>query len=424
MRGAFAVPQSPQTAVTVAYPAAQAAANLNVVLVGWGDAVAHTIAISDSRGNTYQLAVGPTLGTAGGSPAAQSIYYAKNIAAGTNSVTATFSPAAAWVDIRVLEYSGIDTVNPLDVAVAGAGVSKTSSSGAVTTTFATDLLVAGNDVATNTTGAGTGFTLRFKTNPNGDIAQDRVVTAVGSYTATAPMSSSGDWVMQMAAFRAATLSSDTTPPTAPSGLGATAASSSQVNLAWTAATDDVGVTGYLVERCPGAGCNGFAQIGTATGTTFDTTGLAGATSYRYRVRATDAAGNLSAFSNVASATTPVAPDTTPPGAPTGLGATAVAPTQINLAWTAATDDVGVTGYLVERCAGAGCTDFAQMATPARTTFADPGLSPATSYSYRVRATDAAGNLGPYSNVASATTPYVRTPRRRRAVGPRGHGRLG
>ena len=154
VRGAYAVPQSPQTAVTVAFPAAQAAGNLNVVIVGWGDAVAHTIAISDSRGNTYQLAVGPTLSTAGGSPAAQSIYYAKNIAAGSNSVTATFSPAADWVDLRVLEYSGIDTVNPLDVAVAGAGVSNTSSSGAVTTTFATDLLVAGNDVATNTTGAG------------------------------------------------------------------------------------------------------------------------------------------------------------------------------------------------------------------------------------------------------------------------------
>src|SRR3989475_12821830 len=44
---------------------------------------------------------------------------------------------------------------------------------------------------------------------------------------------------------------DTPPPTAPSNLTATAASSSQINLAWTASSDDVGVAGYLVERCQG-----------------------------------------------------------------------------------------------------------------------------------------------------------------------------
>ena len=64
---------------------------------------------------------------------------------------------------------------------------------------------------------------------------------------------------------------------------------------------------------------------------------------------------------------PPAPDTTPPSAPTGLTATAVGPTQINLAWTASTDNVGVTGYRVERCQGAGCTTFAQVATPTGTT---------------------------------------------------------
>src|SRR5207245_2508577 len=104
---------------------------------------------------------------------------------------------------------------------------------------------------------------------------------------------------------------DTTPPTAPSNLTATAASSSQINLAWTASTDDVGVAGYLVERCQGSGCTGFAQVATVAGTTYNDTGLAAATGYSYRVRATDAAGNLSGYSNTASATTP-APITRPP----------------------------------------------------------------------------------------------------------------
>src|SRR5437899_8680051 len=137
---------------------------------------------------------------------------------------------------------------------------------------------------------------------------------------------------------------------------------------------------------------------------YNDTGLAAATSYSYRVRATDAAANLSGYSITASATTLAAPDTTPPTAPSNLTATAASSSQINLAWTASSDDVGVAGYLVERCQGSGCTGFAQVATVAGTTYNDTGLAAAASYSYRVRATDAAGNLSGYSNTASATTP--------------------
>src|SRR6185369_7209285 len=104
--------------------------------------------------------------------------------------------------------------------------------------------------------------------------------------------------------------------------------------------------------------------------------------------------------------TPAPPvlDTVAPSAPGTLSATASGSTQVNLAWGAATDNVGVTGYRVERCAGNGCTSFAQIATPTGTSFSDTALSAATSYSYRVRAADAAGNLGSYSNTAGATTP--------------------
>jgi hypothetical protein len=100
---------------------------------------------------------------------------------------------------------------------------------------------------------------------------------------------------------------DTTPPTAPSNLTATAASSTQINLSWTASTDYVGVTGYQIQRCQGASCTGFAQVGTTTtATTFNDTTLTASTSYSYRVSASDAAGNVSAFSNTASATTQAA----------------------------------------------------------------------------------------------------------------------
>src|SRR5271169_1311607 len=98
------------------------------------------------------------------------------------------------------------------------------------------------------------------------------------------------------------------------------------------------------------------------------------------------------------------PDTIPPSTPANLTATATLATQINLSWTASTDNVGVTGYKVERCSGAACANFVQIATPAATTFNDTGLTASTSYSYRVRANDAAGNNSGYSNTASATTP--------------------
>jgi chitodextrinase len=141
----------------------------------------------------------------------------------------------------------------------------------------------------------------------------------------------------------------------------------------------------------------------STTTSFSDTGLAAGTTYRYRVHATDAAGNVGANSSIVTASTQAVADTTPPIAPTGLSATAASSAQINLAWTASTDNIGVTGYLVERCQGVGCATFAQIATPAGTSFSDTGLAMSTSYSYRVRATDAAGNLGAYSTVASATT---------------------
>jgi len=184
---------------------------------------------------------------------------------------------------------------------------------------------------------------------------------------------------------------------------ATAVSATQINLSWTASTDNVGVTGYKIERCSGASCSSFSQINTATGTTFSDAGLAASTSYSYRVRAADAAGNLSSFSLTATASTTAAPDTTPPSAPTNLMATAASATQINLSWTASADNVGVTGYKIEHCQGAGCSNFAQINTATGTTFSDAGLAASTSYSYRVRASDAANNLSMFSNTATAST---------------------
>lgn len=91
-------------------------------------------------------------------------------------------------------------------------------------------------------------------------------------------------------------SPDTQPPTAPTGLTATPTSSSSISLAWRAATDNVGVVAYRVLR------NG-AQVGTTSATSYTDSGLAPATTYSYAVTAVDAAGNVSASSASAQATT-------------------------------------------------------------------------------------------------------------------------
>jgi hypothetical protein len=217
VQGNYAAPQSPLTAVTVKYPAAQTAGHLNVVIVGWNDATAQVSSLTDSRGNVYQSAVGPTVLT-GSNPVSQSIYYAKNISAasaGANTVTVKFTAAAYYPDIRILEYSGIDAVSPVDVTAGATGNSTTSSSGAVITKNAKDLLVGANLVWTSTTGPGSGLTQRLLTQ-DGDIAEDRMVTATGSYNANAPLSSAGAWVMQMVAFRAENSSSSSSSAQTPS----------------------------------------------------------------------------------------------------------------------------------------------------------------------------------------------------------------
>ena len=122
--------QASSSAVIVAYPATQTVGDLNVVAVGWGDTTSSEGSVTDSKGNTYTRAVGPTTTTG----LSQSVYYAKNIAAGSNTVTVTFNQAAAYQDVRILEYSGLDPSTPLDVTAAAVGSGTSASSGSASTT--------------------------------------------------------------------------------------------------------------------------------------------------------------------------------------------------------------------------------------------------------------------------------------------------
>jgi len=183
---------------------------------------------------------------------------------------------------------------------------------------------------------------------------------------------------------------DTTPPTAPTALTATFNSiTNAIDLSWTAATDNVAVTGYRIYRD-----GGTAPIITVNGTTFSDAAPLG--THSYAVTAIDAAGNESGLSNIASATVVGSSDVTPPTAPTALTATAnLATSTIALSWTASTDDVAVTGYRVFRDNGT-----TAIATVSGTTFND--TNQLGTHVYAVAAIDAAGNQSALSNSATAT----------------------
>lgn len=185
------------------------------------------------------------------------------------------------------------------------------------------------------------------------------------------------------------LNGDTTLPSAPTNLAATAVSYHQVNLSWTASTDNVGVVGYYVVR------NGVT-IGIAATSSYIDGSVLPASYYSYYVIAYDAAGNRSSNSNTASVTTPAVPDTQPPFPPANLTANAVSSSQINLSWTASTDNVGVVGYYIYR-------GSSKIATVATTSYGDTNLASSTSYTYYVKAYDSAGNVSSSSNLVTVTT---------------------
>jgi chitodextrinase len=219
---------------------------------------------------------------------------------------------------------------------------------------------------------------------------DTGLTAGSTYTYTVTaFDSAGTESNASASVSATTTSSggDTTAPSTPKELSASSISGSQIDLAWTSSTDNVGVAGYKVYR-------DTVEIGTTTTASYSDTGLNDATTYSYTVAAYDAAGNISAQSSAASATTP---DVTAPSIPSGVTATAASSSQIDVSWTASSDNVGVAGYKVFR-------DGVQIATTATTVYSDLGLTSGITYSYTVAAYDAAGNTSLQSSAASATTP--------------------
>lgn len=197
---------------------------------------------------------------------------------------------------------------------------------------------------------------------------------------------------------------DAVAPSAPSNLTAKAASSTKVNLAWAAATDNDAVGGYKVYR-------GAGEIGTSNGTTFLDTSAVGGTTYAYSVKAFDNAGNLSATSNVATVQTPAESTTTSPTTPapapaisiTSYFAEATSGTTASVSWTTNVPSKGTVYYGTSAATMTKSATTSVLATQQRLNLT--GLTKRTTYYYRIVSTDSNGK-----SVTSSMSIF-RTPKR-------------
>lgn len=237
----------------------------------------------------------------------------------------------------------------------------------------------------------------------------------------------------MASFPGQKAGSAPAAPTTPSSLTATPQpSGTQIFLQWNQSLDGDLQISYIVSRCSGVACTNFTVITTtvANAQNFVDSGLQLATSYSYSIQAVDGAGNLSGVSNIATAITPAVPlsltqtqsqvnyankwpldmwsaqsrakvggllaKVLTPTVPGNFVAATISSTEIDLSWTASTEtNVPVSFYTVTINPG---SVIVQISVPA-TTYQDISLTPSTTYTYTISATDIHGNT---SNVASTS----------------------
>ncbi|MCZ8518898.1 fibronectin type III domain-containing protein [Paenibacillus caseinilyticus] len=189
---------------------------------------------------------------------------------------------------------------------------------------------------------------------------------------------------------------DTTAPGAPASLTSPSKTTTTVNLAWTAATDNPGgsgVTGYKVYR------NGtlIATLGNVL--SYQATGLTQSTAYTFTVRAVDAKGNEGPAATLSVTTSAPASDSTAPNVPAQPTLVSKTHNSVTLSWTAVSDNtggVGVTNYIIE-----GGPSAVTVGTVTQTTIT--GLNPSTPYNFTLKARDANGNTSTASPALAVTT---------------------
>lgn len=289
---------------------------------------------------------------------------------------------------------------------ASTGVLPTPTNLIATTASATQINLSWSDNAGNESGylveraAGNGaFSLLAYLSANSQSFSDSGLTANITYKYRVQAMGNGTTTYNSAYSNEATPGGTVSSLGAPTGLTATAATSTQINLVWT--DNATAETGYTVERATGSDTFAvLANLG-ANAQTFSDTGLTAGTVYRYRVQARDNS-STSAYSNEVSATAG-GQSSGILNPPAYLMATCVSECQINLAWT--DNSSGESGYNVERRTEGGAYSIIAYLAADVQSYSDLGLLGGTTYTYRVLARGNGTTIpdSTYSSEASATT---------------------
>lgn len=414
-------PDSPSLSTT--FTSAQVAGNCNLAWVWCSNGVTIS-SVTDTAGNAYSLLTPQVLNSNGAWRVG--IYISNQIKASSagNVVTATFS-AITWCELIIAEYRGVATVSPLDVTTNTSGQNTTTASVAITplTNFDTIIAWIGLHYPTSTPTVPTNYALveTTLTDPGTSWVADRQVstlatnTPVWNWTVANP-----NWTVINIAIKAGV--ADVTKPSVPAIQPVTSATTTSLTVNWSASTDDTTPQNqmvYLVEhRQEPSGS--FVQIAPPPSTTGLTSivdsGLASNTTYTYRVRAQDLAGNISDYplpGNYVQGTTLAASGATPT-VPTNFVVTNRTSNSISLQWLSSTDTDNASNtltYTLQRQTGGGAfsviaTGIAGVATGQNVSYIDSsGLSPSTTYGYQVEAVDPAptNNHSGFTSTLNATT---------------------
>jgi chitodextrinase len=325
--------------------------------------------------------------------------YAVITSSGSCVLTASYSSSVNSA-LVVHEVSGVDTSNPFDASSVQHQDVPTASNGAVTSgTIATSqnnayifavVADAGSNSATYT--AGSGYTPR-QTLTGWFQTADKVQTSAGTASAVFTSSLGYDHpttgVMSLRPSQSQT-PSDTIAPTTPTGLSASAVSTSAINLSWSPSTDNTAVTGYKIYR-------GGVQIGTATTNSYSDTGLSANTTYSYTVSAYDGAGNNSTQSTAVSATTQAVLPVI-----SNLVGSNITTSAITISWDTNVPTNGQVFYGLTTSYGSQSSllDNTTKTTTHSTTLS--GLTPNTTYNFKVTSVDALGNTTSSTNFSFTT----------------------
>ncbi|MFA6961193.1 MAG: fibronectin type III domain-containing protein [Opitutaceae bacterium] len=297
----------------------------------------------------------------------------------TEGVTSYIQAVAGGQSVQFTTFSISDSIAPsAPSSLAASNLDTTDFT--LTWSASTDNVgVTGYDIFKNGVQIGTAATLNYAVTG---------LAPLTGYSMTVKARDAAGNVSADSAALSVTTTADTAAPTAPTGLSASAVATTGFTLSWVASTDNVAVTDYDIFK-------DGVQIGSSATLTYDVSGLAPLTAYNMTVKARDAAGNVSAASQALSITTLA--DTAAPAAPTGLAASNLGLTSFTLSWSAAADNVAVTGYDVFQ-------GGVLIGSTPTLDFTVVNLTADTAYAMTVKAKDAAANVSAASTVLTVTTP--------------------